>query len=235
MIGYIMAGGKGERVREYTARYNCQKHEIPIHGRPFWHYIEDWLLSSAVVHSVEWMNDPDVGTGGAIRAKLLYRDYVPTYVLVYGDTFTPFDIDDAYSMFLLHDCDMVIPTREVEDPDYGLVTRDLASRLEPASLDTPDCYMVSSYRRNHEEDNYHTNIGIYMIGPRAHEYIMNQPEGTISLEHDVLNDLIQVTRVASYDTSGYPLYDVGTPSRIERTKNLMEVTMIGSNKNGEEI
>jgi len=233
MRSYIIAGGLATRVREYTEKYGCLKHEIPICGNPFHQYIEGWLHDQASsvrgVDGPTWLMEPGVGTGGVLAT--LERQG-PILVL-YGDTFTPLDIGALYGRYLHYDADMMVVTRDVTTKDYGRVTFEEGD--EAAPIDEWGCAMLSFYMRHHKYDEYTTNVGIYMIGPRALDYIRNIPweGGSLSLE-DHLSRMMEDLRIYSYDTTDLPLFDVGTIPRIKSTEVMMHEYMAEDGPGGAE-
>ena len=238
MHAYIIAGGYGTRVKEYTRRHGCEKHQIPICGRPFNQYMEDWLGRDDIITDWTYCTTPDIGTGGSLKEMIQLSHHHHTGLVLYGDTYCPVDIMDMYKAMLRVDADMMVATRMVSDPDYGLVTLDAVDGYTLEISDVIDSSvqlnyqvdprtprMLLSYSRMHDTDLdlYTTNVGMYMIGPRAWDYIHEYPwdGGPLSLENDIMNDLIDLLRTYSYDTTDGPLYDIGTPQRIED----MEVSM----------
>ncbi len=173
--------------------------------------MRDWL-GEDIVGAVVDLNRPVVGTGGAIKDASI-SNY--PYLLVYGDCYSPIDIREVYRDMLLLQADMMIITRLTTEADYGLIVVDEDR--------------VLSYRRHHEETTYRTNIGTYMIGQRAHEYIRNTGWGrtdgnylqTMSLEAHVFSSIFNYLCVYSYDSTDIPYYDVGTPGRYKATKEVL--------------
>jgi len=224
MEAYVLTGGEGTRVKEITDKLGCQKHEILVNGRPFWEYIEAWLLGNppvsrkgSPVEGIMWLKRPGVGTGGAVKLIEAFPRKVPhfPFLLAYGDIFSPVDVYEMYVWFLLMKADMVMVTREVTEGDYGRVN------IGPTS-------QVSHYRRHHDASFPHkTNVGTYLIGQRVYEFVRNYPwqraEGvkTLSLE-SLLSTLLDIFDVYAYDCSELPYYDVGTPEMIAKTEELLK-------------
>jgi len=248
LIAYILTGGAATRVKEITEKYNCEKHEIPICGKPFNKYMESWLRDQPIIDGIEYLNQPRVGTGGAIKTvepaspRILHFPFL----LIYGDCFSPIDVTRLYEDFLRRKADMEIVTRKVTDPDYGLIVLPRwRSRTgwdsmygESVYEDSGSNYTepINQYTRHHDaEPPYITNTGTYMIGRRAYEYIRNQPwrdggismpvDGlTLSLEHHIFDRIFDTLDVYAYDCSDLPYYDVGTPERIKETEAMLSAS-----------
>lgn len=243
MIAYILTGGEGSRVKEITDRYNCGKHEIPINGRPFIQHMREWLMGYPIVEMTICRGSPLVGTGGDIKImespgrRLLHFPFL----LIYGDCYSPINVTALYEDFLRRKADMVMVTRTVTDPDYGLIELSRwRKRIGWDSMYGESVYedigpnyteSIRHYERHHDAvPPYVTNIGTYMIGRRAYEYIRNQPwrdEGnghTLSLEHHIFNPMFRVLDVYAYDCSDLPYYDVGTPERVKETEAMLSAS-----------
>ncbi|HMF12425.1 MAG TPA: sugar phosphate nucleotidyltransferase [Gemmataceae bacterium] len=111
----ILAGGLGTRMRPQTDR--VPKTLLPVGGTPFAHYQLSWLArhgATEVVYcighlgdrvrafvgdgarwgvTVRYVEDGDtlVGTGGALRQALDFGLLRDEFLLLYGDSFLPFD------------------------------------------------------------------------------------------------------------------------------------------------
>ena len=215
MQAFIICGGKGTRVKEYTDKYNCEKHEIPINGKPFIGYMEDWLYE--YVKAINYVTVSDVGTGGAMiyEYENIMNRWDTPYLFIYGDCYCPFNIIDAYKYFTYVDADVLVITKKVDVPDYGWIR---------TRFGTDEIF---KYVRNHDETEYQTNIGTYIFNAKALEFMYNTCEGyPSSFEKDYMESglLFQHLNVVGYSMfDSIPYYDVGTPERIESTKLILGV------------
>ena len=232
---YILTGGEGTRVKELTDKYRCQKHQIPINGIPFINYMTEWLYSTNLITKIYYLDAPGVGTAGALKIASGINHF--PFLMVYGDCFCKVDLWNAYRKMLQRRADMVVFTRVVTEPDYGWILEDYTRYYVGDSSSGGHIaeyqYSARKYIRSHEATEYKTNIGTYLIGERAYEYIINQPwrqqaapispwiycPGTLSLEHDLMEgDLFQVLKVDTYGTDDLYYYDVGTIDRVKKTE-----------------
>ena len=233
MDTYIVCGGKGTRVADLCDKYKCEKHELPVDGHMFVDFTIRALLDSNIVHSIQYVREQNIGTGGSIRFitrgvstkkpgdLIYYTNEVAApssfpYILIYGDMYVDDDIPNMYGKFLESNADLMMITMETSDQDYGLV--------EAFNLTSK----VSGYRRVHVDvSDYLTNVGMYLVGERFHTFMVNNPQpDPFSLEKDVFeNDNVLGTgmgiynkmfNVVSYRVDSRYIYDVGTPSRYDR-------------------
>lgn len=120
----ILAGGLGSRMAAYTGEQS--KHLIPVFGRPFAHYQLTWLAGHGVdevVYSlghmgesieryvgdgsnwglrVRYVYDGEklLGTGGALRRAYEAKALNQWFLVLYGDSFLPFDFQALGKAFL---------------------------------------------------------------------------------------------------------------------------------------
>ena len=237
MIAYIVNGGEGIRVKEITDRLGCSKSDIPISGKPFSKWQEEWLGQQDIIEvSTEW-SDRGVGTGGVIK---LNRVYTP-YLIVYGDTYTPISIRDMYEYHVQCAADMMVAVKTVRDRDYGL-WQSINTTVRDNNTGIQNLYPIAQCYDRHgtdrlnpeKEESFLTNVGIYIVGERAQDWIHNTPwvredptadgsRRSLSLENDVFagSNFFKCLRVMLYDVGDLPVYDVGTPERIVQTEELV--------------
>jgi len=120
----ILAGGLGSRMAAYTSGQS--KHLIPVLGRPFAHYQLTWLAAHGideVVYCVGHMGESIeryvgdgsnwglrvkyvydgkklLGTGGALRRAYETKTLNRWFLVLYGDSFLPFDFQILGMAFL---------------------------------------------------------------------------------------------------------------------------------------
>ncbi len=105
----ILAGGKGTRLLPLTN--HMPKIMVPIHGKPFLHYLCKWLKGHDLVISVgeykksikawckdnnilaEFIEEPEaLGTGGALRLAEPFFKTNRKFAVINGDTFLDVDL-----------------------------------------------------------------------------------------------------------------------------------------------
>jgi NDP-sugar pyrophosphorylase family protein len=119
----ILAGGLGTRMRPLTDK--LPKTLLPVHRTPFAHHQLSWLADHGVTNVVysiavlgemveaavgdgsQWDLHVDyvrdgaepLGTGGALRRVLDAGVLEPKFLVLYGDSFLPFDFRDLFAAF----------------------------------------------------------------------------------------------------------------------------------------
>lgn len=215
MNAYILYGGKGTRVSSLMEKYNVNnKHDLPVDGHPFIEHVERSLYNTNMIHYVTRL-EGNTGTGGAIRDIGGISNY--PYILTCGDMLVDglsSHIEMMYGMYLQWRADMIMITMEVSDPDYGLVTT------------LP--YRISEYNRKHDTTgDYYTNVGMYLIGERFHNFLLDYPQvNPLSLEIDIFENkdilgtgcsIFDIFNVISYRIDSKNVSDIGTESRFDET------------------
>jgi NDP-sugar pyrophosphorylase family protein len=119
----VLAGGLGTRMRPFTE--SCPKTMLPVAGRPFAEHQLEFLIRGGVTDVVyligyrgnairghfgdgrkwnvriRYVDEGATlrGTGGALRLALHRGVLAPSFLLIYGDSFTPVEIRDVWRAF----------------------------------------------------------------------------------------------------------------------------------------
>jgi NDP-sugar pyrophosphorylase family protein len=225
MRAAIVAGGLGTRLKQVVS-------EVPkcmalIAGRPFLEYQVNWLAAQGIYDIVLCLGyksemvkgyfkdgaafgvrieysieDKPLGTAGALS---LARYLLPsTFLMLNGDTFVDFRVEDALGTHKANGAVLSMATVYVKDvAPYGEVIMDQDRRL----------LTFCEKGRNREGL---INAGIYVIEKKILEDI---PMGqNYSLEKEILPSLLEQEQpVYGFVHQGYFL-DIGTPENYERAQ-----------------
>lgn len=214
----ILAGGLGTRLQKVVP--DRPKPMAEINGRPFLEYLMDYLISQGirrVILSVGYRNEfiinhfgkqyknieleyaiekEPLGTGGGLLLAF-QTARMETLFIFNGDTFFPVDLGIMESKLKLHDADLVIALRRVENGGrYGTIITGVHDRI----LDFSEKGEIRGTAL--------INGGIYLMKRR----LLSEGKfpGQFSLEHDVFEKL--VSRKSFY---GIPFddefIDIGIP------------------------
>jgi MurNAc alpha-1-phosphate uridylyltransferase len=119
----VLAGGLGTRMLPFTE--SCPKTMLPVAGRPFAEHQLEFLIQGGVTDvvyligyrgetirahfgnggrwgvSIRYVDEGETlrGTGGALRLALHRGVLAPSFLLIYGDSFTPLAIGDVWAAF----------------------------------------------------------------------------------------------------------------------------------------
>lgn len=227
MIGLILAGGKGTRLRPIT--HFTPKPVVPVAGRPFLEYQIDLLKSYGirdVIICLSYMADKikrqigdgarwgvkieyceeeaPLGTAGAIKnAELLIAGR--TCVAMNGDVLTDADIGALVKFHRSKEALATLTLVEVPDPTaYGLVVTNQDGKVTKF-LEKPGWEEAVAAT---------VNAGIYILEP---EVIAGIPAGReISIERETYPGLLaQGKPVYGWVTRGYWL-DIGTLRKFKQ-------------------
>jgi len=218
----ILCGGKGERLQSVLS--DKPKVLADINGKPFLAILIDKLKkfgfkrfilsvgykrediidcfkdSGIIVFSQE---ESALGTGGGLKKaqKLIESD---TFLAMNGDSFCDLDFNQLLSFHKEKKAVLTIAlTKAPEAKDYGTVTVDSSGRIKnfQEKVEGNDVRLVSA--------------GIYLMNKDIFNY-MPQDEA-FSLEYD----LFPKTKDSFGYTSEAKLYDIGTPERYNKTKEIL--------------
>jgi UDP-N-acetylglucosamine diphosphorylase / glucose-1-phosphate thymidylyltransferase / UDP-N-acetylgalactosamine diphosphorylase / glucosamine-1-phosphate N-acetyltransferase / galactosamine-1-phosphate N-acetyltransferase len=184
----ILAGGEGTRLAPLT-KY-MPKVMVPIHGKPFLHYILTWLKKHDVVlsvcyqkdaikcwckenkHVVEYVEEPKLlGTAGSLAVAEPFFNNVRKFAVINGDTFI--------------------------DEDLSLIS---AKHMQIATIVKARCML----------DNELRNAGIYMFSRSIFDYLKHSNGTTI-------DDKLRLLNCSAY-LSQKQYLDIGTHAGLKYAK-----------------
>jgi len=237
MIIFILAGGKGIRLKEIT-RDIIPKSMVSIAGKPILQYQIEFLAKNnlnKVILSVGYQSEiikdyfkegkqfgisiiyseesKPLGTAGAFKYAESVFNSEEDILILYGDIV--FDID-LERMIKFHKNHGGIGTLFVHPNDH-LYDSDL---LE---VDKKDNRIIRFIPKPHPKDGLYQNLvnaGIYILKSKILQYIL--PERELDFGKDVFPELIiRGEKLYVYRTSEY-IKDVGTPNRYGEVEKDLE-------------
>lgn len=230
MEAIILCGGLGTRLGELTRE--TPKPLIEVAGRPFITHVLDHLLGIGVNRIVlavsfqweklrhtlgtDWRGIPlsysveltPMGTGGAIKNAMLEYGLQQSLV-VNGDTLLLEDAQPLCAAGTLHDADVVLALKQVEDSGrFGRVLMDTAGRIlsfEEKRMTGPGCI----------------NAGMYWVNRRTFDITDAQ---VFSFENEILSKHCQQLNLHGLATDAY-FIDMGVPQDLLRARNELAEAM----------
>lgn len=183
MLGVIMAGGFGTRLRPVTC--NMPKPMVPVANRPMMEYVVEVLKNAGITDQVsilyyqpesisDYFKDgsengvkmryaramTDLGTAGAVRFAT--EGYKKPFVVISGDVVTDFDLTKALKFHKKKKAGVTICLTRVANPlAFGIVITDDKGRIQKF-LEKPSWGEVFSDT---------INTGIYIIEPEIMDMI----------------------------------------------------------------
>ena len=234
----ILAGGLGTRLQEVVN--DVPKPMATIRGKPFLEYLLSyWISNDAnnIILSVGYKNqkikdyfgtayhgvpvsyvieDEPLGTGGALLRILDKEDIKEDFFLVNGDTLFQLDV---YRMLELHDgnkADMSMSLRNIENADrYHTIYINDAGKI--ISIEQPD----------KSATNGNINGGVYIISPELFHSWTNTGNKNISLENEILPELIKNHSVYGYIDDG-DFVDIGIPEDYQKAQSCLNEKLLSS-------
>ena len=219
----VLAGGLGTRLRSVI--HDIPKCMAPVAGKPFLHYLLEWLTAEGASHVVfsvgylreqvmEYINGHSwpfqvdfavetepLGTGGGIRLALNYCHEDQVFV-VNGDTFFPVHLADIPSPQPI-----TLALKPMKDFDrYGAVS------VLPG--ETGHLLVNAFEEKRHCEEGL-INGGVYLLRPTALD-LSTLPE-RFSFEKEVLEVGAAVQQVVASVSEKY-FIDIGVPEDYERAQ-----------------
>ena len=221
----ILAGGLGTRLRSVVS--DLPKPMAPILGRPFLEYLMDYWIKQGISRfiisvgyksnviikhfgssyqgaNVEYsIENVPLGTGGAML--LASQGLSESFLVINGDTFIDIDLG---KMLNFHG--------EVKS-DWTMALIQSSNSVRYMGVDILDDGRVSSIKSN-------TNLangGVYLIDPNAVERHKEAQNKKISLEDDLLPQLI-LNNGSLYGFESFGSFiDIGIPEDYERAVNIL--------------
>ena len=242
MLGIIMAGGQGSRLRPIT---NVRpKPMVEVLGRPVIDFVKDSMVQGGVdnlivttgyrgdmlaAHVEQWNVDgrkarinqeaTPMGTAGSVR--LLLDEITETVIIGSGDSVASFDVAALLEAHKRSGAKATMALWEVEDPSpFGIVG---LSTINQGDVDGTlrEGYIRRFKEKPTPEEAFSNviNAGLYILEPEVMALV---PEGE---KYDFSKDLFP--RLLEM---GWPMYaqaingvwfDVGSPSELIRAQNVL--------------
>ena len=222
--GFILAGGKGTRLRPIT--HEIPKPMIPIKGRPILEHniellkkydIRDIIISigykgdkikeyfgngSKFGVKISYVEEKQaLGTAGPLRlAEKMLDD---TFVMLNADNLFEIDLDDMYTFHKSHEGSATIALTTVSDPSSYGVAKMRGDKImdfieKPKKEDAPSKLI---------------NAGLYILEPEVVELVPKETR-EIKIETEIFPKLAKRNELFGYPFPGY-WNDVGTMERYE--------------------
>jgi NDP-sugar pyrophosphorylase family protein len=229
LTAVVLAGGKGTRIAQLYP--DVPKPMIPVAGQPFLFWVTEWLTEAGVrdiIYSVghlasqieSWVaaqaksrnnirlrtvaEPSPLGTGGAIRNCL---DICGPWVLaINGDSLVKADISAIAQQTLTKHLDGIIVGLPMEDTSrYGSLDMDEPGLLRGFFEKRPGAGLI--------------NAGIYLL---RRDLLERFPAGeALSMEVDVIPDLLTQGASLGVAVTHEPFLDIGTPESVTRATDFV--------------
>ena len=211
----ILCGGQGTRIREYNS--NIPKSLLEVGGKRFIDHLLlqfkefnivlctgylsnhfENLFSNSQTVNISKEKNP-LGTGGAILNAIKYIDNCDSFLVINGDSYCDFKINNFINSYKTEKCDLMILATDNYDnhSDFGMI-------------EIRDKKIVKFHEKSsHIDKGSLKNCGIYMIKKE----ILNIFNHNCSLEKDIIPTLVKNYHCSIHKISE-KVYDIGTPKRI---------------------
>ncbi|MEA3254619.1 MAG: sugar phosphate nucleotidyltransferase [Candidatus Altiarchaeota archaeon] len=219
---FILAGGKGSRMRPFT--YEVPKPLIQVQGKPLLQHILDLLRKydvRDVILSTGYMGDKireyfgngsrfgvqisyveeteSLGTAGPLN---LARDLLDeTFLMFNGDILANIDLHDFINSHAKNDGIATLTLKPVRDPSRFGVAELRGDRIL-RFIEKPESSVKSRL----------INAGVYILEPEVIDYV---PKGKAMMETDVFPKLAEEGRLYGYPFDGQ-WFDTGTYEAYEK-------------------
>ena len=211
----ILCGGQGTRIREYNS--NIPKSLLEVGGKRFIDHLLlqfkefnivlctgylsnhfENLFSNSQTVNISKEKKP-LGTGGAILNAIKYIDNCDSFLVINGDSYCDFKINNFINSYKTEKCDLMILATDNYDnhSDFGMI-------------EIRDKKIVKFHEKSsHLVKGSLKNCGIYMIKKE----LLNIFNHNCSLEKDIIPTLVKNYHCSIHKISE-KVYDIGTPKRI---------------------
>ena len=219
----VLAGGFGTRLQKVVAE--VPKPMAPVAGKPFLHYIFDYLIKNEITHAVLAVGylreviidtygdayrslklsysietDP-LGTGGGILQACKYLKGEEAMV-INGDTFFNVDLQALALFHRSHGAKLTVALKRMEKFDrYGTVETDAQ-------------YHITGFREKRYMDDGLINGGIYCLHTSIFPPSIPQK---FSFEKEILEKEIHGGEIYGLESKGY-FIDIGIPEDYARAQ-----------------
>jgi len=227
----ILAGGLGTRLRAVT-KNRMPKSMVPVNGRPFLYHLlrhlkengitDVLLLVGHLSHQIEeyfgsgdWLDmnieysieSEPMGTGGAVR--LAIPKIRGDFILMYGDDYTPYPINDIYEAFL-------------RSGRRGMITVYTGNKADvPFNVRTEregNIVLVRDYCKKEVHEGMNgVEAGVSLF---HREILSLLDKEKFSFEEYIFPRLIGDNELAAYLTN-LMFYDIGTPERLKKIGEML--------------
>ncbi|NOZ80415.1 MAG: NTP transferase domain-containing protein [DPANN group archaeon] len=248
MQAVILVGGKGTRLKPLTEK--IPKPLVPVHGRPFIHYLFDRLRAQGITDILlcighlgsqfrELLGDGSslglhisyaeekelLGTAGAIKnaASLLEQDFL----LLNGDTLFDIDYGSLAAFHKEKDALLTFAVRLSVDPEEDSREQRSGEQRQRGVISIDEVGRVLSFEEKPTSllsNNHYVNGGAVMVSKRI---LASIPAGRpVSLEREIVPQLINTKTLFAKEFKGY-FIDMGTMAslrQLEKDLSLLEAS-----------
>ena len=229
MKAIILAGGLGTRLRNTVK--NLPKPMAPINGRPFLEYQMDYWIEQGVsqfVLSVGYLNktifdhfganykgisidycieDKPLGTGGGMLSAAKNMDEI--FLVLNGDTFIEVELEKLYNFHISNNSMWTL----------SLFKAEMNERYMGMEVDQNG--RIISLKSREKSLNCYFNGGAYLIDPSILSKIDFFENSKVSLENELLPDLLSSdTKIYGLECTGR-FIDIGIPQDYFRASEIL--------------
>jgi D-sedoheptulose 7-phosphate isomerase len=217
----IIAGGLGTRLRDVVS--DVPKPMAPINGRPFLEYqLDHWigqgvrrfvlsvgykkeiiighfgtLYRDALIEYAE--EETPLGTGGGLLLAVRILKPEQPFLVINGDTFFPVSLEEIQNSHEKRQADLTIAMFMADLPDrYGKITCKADGR-------------INDFPNTKAQLGEAANGGVYLISPEAIEQLSYSESAFVSLEQELIPELIAKGEECYGIICKEKLMDIGTP------------------------
>ena len=221
MDAVVLCGGAGTRLRSVVK--DVPKPLAEVLGKPFLSYLLDYLAGTGIVgrvilatgHLAQTVEErygneyagmritysPELqplGTGGAVIHAIRNFQLSCPFFLLNGDSFVDVNLNELLVMWHRHPDSIILSLYPVVD----------CSRFGMVEVDGP---IVKRFiEKSDTQEPGLINAGIYVLGQQLLTKWMDRSDATVSLEQEVLEELVGEGRVMGVQT-GTCFIDIGLP------------------------